>query len=168
MKAHVEDGSKRGDEDVAPFYVPAPHVSGPDICILRRDQRQHLPLFCPIEIAESARGQLCRESACNCQQSSHTEEDGKGVRKGAREGSKRAQETAEGAEEATETSERSSTSSAQSNLSDQQQSPRLQDYFPTGTYISMVITYTAEFAKLQVVQSDLSRKLMVFYVFQST
>ncbi|KAG0083635.1 hypothetical protein BGZ93_001680, partial [Podila epicladia] len=31
MKAHVENGSKQGDQDIPPFYFPAPHVSGPDI-----------------------------------------------------------------------------------------------------------------------------------------
>ncbi|KAG9071529.1 hypothetical protein KI688_005741 [Linnemannia hyalina] len=31
MKAHVENNSKQDGQDVPPFYVPAPHVSGPDI-----------------------------------------------------------------------------------------------------------------------------------------
>ncbi|KAF9342491.1 hypothetical protein BGX26_007419, partial [Mortierella sp. AD094] len=31
MKAHVENGSKQGGQDIPPFYFPAPHVSGPDI-----------------------------------------------------------------------------------------------------------------------------------------
>ncbi|KAG0014290.1 hypothetical protein BGZ81_000539 [Podila clonocystis] len=31
MKAHVENGSKQGDQDIPPFYFRAPHVSGPDI-----------------------------------------------------------------------------------------------------------------------------------------
>ncbi|KAG0287865.1 hypothetical protein BGZ98_004454, partial [Dissophora globulifera] len=31
MKAHVENNSKQGDQDIPPFYFPAPHISGPDI-----------------------------------------------------------------------------------------------------------------------------------------
>ncbi|KAG0209258.1 hypothetical protein BGX33_005739 [Mortierella sp. NVP41] len=31
MKAHVENNSKQGDQDIPPFYFPAPQVSGPDI-----------------------------------------------------------------------------------------------------------------------------------------
>ncbi|KAF9344576.1 hypothetical protein BGX26_004218, partial [Mortierella sp. AD094] len=34
MKAHVEIGSKQGDQDIPPFYFLAPHVSGPDIVFL--------------------------------------------------------------------------------------------------------------------------------------
>ncbi|KAF9579110.1 hypothetical protein BGW38_004775, partial [Lunasporangiospora selenospora] len=35
-----------------------------------------------------------------------------------------------------------------------QQPPRLQDYCPTGVYISMVITYPAEVVKFQVIRPD--------------
>ncbi|KAF9114236.1 hypothetical protein BGX27_011362 [Mortierella sp. AM989] len=38
--------------------------------------------------------------------------------------------------------------------SDQSQPPRLQDYWPTGVYISMVITYPAEVVKFQIVRLD--------------
>ncbi|KAF9201678.1 hypothetical protein BGZ59_002566 [Podila verticillata] len=47
--------------------------------------------------------------------------------------------------------QRDSTASVQS---DQQQPLRLQDYCPTGAYISMVITYPAEVVKFQVVRPD--------------
>lgn len=35
-----------------------------------------------------------------------------------------------------------------------QQPPRLQDYCPTGVYVSMVITYPAEVDKFQVIRPD--------------
>ncbi|KAG0322875.1 hypothetical protein BG000_002781 [Podila horticola] len=38
--------------------------------------------------------------------------------------------------------------------SDQQQPPRQQDYCPTGTYISMIITYPAEVVNFQDVRPD--------------
>ncbi|KAF9343089.1 hypothetical protein BGX26_006285, partial [Mortierella sp. AD094] len=47
--------------------------------------------------------------------------------------------------------QRDSTANVQS---DQQQPPRLQDYCPTGIYISMVITYPAEVVNFQVVRPD--------------
>ncbi|KAF9211670.1 hypothetical protein BGZ59_007758, partial [Podila verticillata] len=37
---------------------------------------------------------------------------------------------------------------------DQRQPPRLQDYCPTGTYISMAFTYPAEVVNFQVVRPD--------------
>jgi hypothetical protein len=39
-------------------------------------------------------------------------------------------------------------------LSDQQQQSQLQDYCPTGTFISRVITYPTEVVNFQVVQPD--------------
>ena len=45
MKAHVENGSKREDQDVPPFYFPAPHVSGPDIVFYVKINGNIYPVF---------------------------------------------------------------------------------------------------------------------------
>ncbi|KAF9956747.1 hypothetical protein BGZ70_009788 [Mortierella alpina] len=45
-------------------------------------------------------------------------------------------------------------SSDRAGSSQPQQAPRLQDYCPTGVYVSMVITYPAEVVKFQVVRPD--------------
>lgn len=45
MAAHVENGSKRGDQDIPPFYFPAPHVSGPDVVFYIKINGSLYPVF---------------------------------------------------------------------------------------------------------------------------
>lgn len=45
MKAHVENGSKHEDQNVPPFYFPAPHFSGPDIVFYVRINGALYPVF---------------------------------------------------------------------------------------------------------------------------
>ncbi|KAG0197705.1 hypothetical protein BGX33_000396 [Mortierella sp. NVP41] len=82
MKAHVENNSKQGDQDIPPFYFPAPHVSGPDVIFFVKINGNMYPCFVQLKLRQ------------------------------------------------------------------------LRDYCPTGTYISMVITYPAEVVKFQVVRPD--------------
>jgi hypothetical protein len=52
MKAHVENNSKQGDQDVPPFYFPAPHVSGPDVIFFVKINGNMYPIF--VQVFSSA------------------------------------------------------------------------------------------------------------------
>ncbi|KAG0085861.1 hypothetical protein BGZ93_000424 [Podila epicladia] len=56
MKAHVENGSKQGDQDVPPFYFPAPHVSGPDIVFFVRINGNVYPCFAQLKLRQVLEG----------------------------------------------------------------------------------------------------------------
>jgi len=56
MKAHVENGFKQGDQDVPPFYFPAPHVSGPDIVFFVRINGNVYPCFIQLKLRQVLKG----------------------------------------------------------------------------------------------------------------
>ncbi|KAG9062287.1 hypothetical protein KI688_006619 [Linnemannia hyalina] len=45
MKAHVENNSKKGGQDIPPFYFPAPHISGPDVVFYIKIGGNIFPVF---------------------------------------------------------------------------------------------------------------------------
>ncbi|KFH62064.1 hypothetical protein MVEG_12218 [Podila verticillata NRRL 6337] len=45
MKAHIENGSKQSDQDISPFYFPAPYVSGPNIVFYVKINGNVYPVF---------------------------------------------------------------------------------------------------------------------------
>ncbi|KAG0195164.1 hypothetical protein BGX31_006692, partial [Mortierella sp. GBA43] len=52
MKAHVENNSKQGDQNVPPFYFPAPHVSGPDIIFFIKINSNAFPCFVQLKLRQ--------------------------------------------------------------------------------------------------------------------
>jgi hypothetical protein len=45
MDAHVNNGSKREEQDIPAFYFPAPHISGPDIVFYINTNGNVYPVF---------------------------------------------------------------------------------------------------------------------------
>ncbi|KAG0061775.1 hypothetical protein BGZ92_006353, partial [Podila epicladia] len=140
MKAHVEINSKQGDQDVPPFYFPAPHVSGPDIVFFVRINDNIYPCFVQLKLRQVLEGSDVEKALATVSSHVIQEKMDKEQEKMQKEQKKHQKQW-----------QQDSTASIQS---DQQQPPQLQDYCPTGTYISMVITYPAEVVKFQVVRPD--------------
>ncbi|KAF9119193.1 hypothetical protein BGX30_004020 [Mortierella sp. GBA39] len=140
MKAHVENGSKQGDQDIPPFYFPAPHVSGPDIVFFVRINGSIYPCFVQLKLRQVLEGSDVEKALAAV--SSHAKQ----------EKMDREQEKIQKCQKKQQ--KQWQQDSAATVQSDQQQPPRLQDYCPTGTYISMVITYPAEIVNFQVVRPD--------------
>ena len=143
MKAHVEDDSKRGDQAVPPFYFPAPHVSGPDIVFYISINGSEYPVFVQLKLRQVLEGSDVEKALATVSsdiiQGKMDKEHETLIKELAQEHKKtiRKQKSTK------------STGSAQP-----QQPPKLQDYCPTGVYISMVITYPAEVVKFQIVRPD--------------
>jgi len=147
MKAHVENGSKQGDQDIPPFYFPAPHVSGPDIVFFVRINGNIYPCFVQLKLRQVLEGSDVEKALATV--SSHAMQE-----KMKKEQEKMQKEQERMQKEQKKQQKQRQQDSTTSVQSDQQQPPRLQDYCPTGTYISMVITYPAEVVKFQVVRPD--------------
>ncbi|KAF9376201.1 hypothetical protein CPB97_010991 [Podila verticillata] len=139
MKAHVENGSKQGDQDIPPFYFPAPHVSGPDIVFYIKINNKIYPVFVQLKLRQVLEGSDVEKALATVSSHAMQEKMDKEQEKMQKEQKQQIQQQPD---------------SIASVQSDQQQPPRLQDYCPTGTYISMVITYPAEVVKFQVVRPD--------------
>ncbi|KAI9235018.1 MAG: hypothetical protein BYD32DRAFT_422187 [Podila humilis] len=140
MKAHVENDSKQGNQDIPPFYFPAPHISGPDIVFFVRINEKVYPCFVQLKLRQVLEGSDVEKALATVSSHAMQEKMEKEQEKMQKEQKKQQKQR-----------QQDSTSSL---LSDQQHSPRLQDYCPTGTYISMVITYPAEVVNFQVVRPD--------------
>ncbi|KAF8924462.1 hypothetical protein BGZ47_004000, partial [Haplosporangium gracile] len=56
METHVKNGSKREDQDVPPFYFPAPHVSGPDIVFYVKINGALYPAFVQLKLRQVLEG----------------------------------------------------------------------------------------------------------------
>ncbi|KAF8924360.1 hypothetical protein BGZ52_008313, partial [Haplosporangium bisporale] len=140
MKAHVENGSKQGDQDIPSFYFPAPHVSGPDIVFFVRINGNIYPCFVQLKLRQVLEGSDVEKALATVSSHAMQEKMDKEQEKMQKEQNKQQKQR-----------QRDSTASIQS---DHQQPSRLQDYCLAGTYISMVITYPAEVAKFQVVRPD--------------
>lgn len=140
MKAHVKNNSKLGHQDVPPFYFPAPQVSGPDIIFYVRIKDEIYPVFVQLKLRQVL-------STSDVEQALATVR-GRAVQEKLikeHEKQRKAQEMIQ-----KKRSKRKTTVCAQSSA----EQPRLQDYCPTGVYISMVITYPAEIVRGQVVRPD--------------
>ncbi|KAF9981364.1 hypothetical protein BGZ75_007369 [Mortierella antarctica] len=137
MEAHVKNGSMRKDQDVPPFYFPAPYVSGPDIVFYVKIAGNIFPVFVQLKLRQVLEGSDVEKALATV--SSNTIQD-----KLDKEHKKLVKDLAE---------EHKQTNRKQG-ATQQQQAPRLQDYCPTGVYVSMVITYPAEVVKFQVVRPD--------------
>ncbi|KFH61880.1 hypothetical protein MVEG_12308 [Podila verticillata NRRL 6337] len=146
MKAHVENGSKQGDQDIPPFYFPAPHVSGPVIVFYIKINNKIYPVFVQLKLRQVLEGSDVEKALATVSSHAMQEKMEKEQEKMEKEQEKMQKEQKQQIQQ-----QRDSIASVQS---DQQQPPRLQDYCPTGTYISMVITYPAEVVKFQVVRPD--------------
>ncbi|KAI8357599.1 hypothetical protein B0O80DRAFT_292378 [Mortierella sp. GBAus27b] len=139
MEAHVKNGSKREDEDIPPFYFPVPHVSGPDLVFYIKIQGNVIPVFVQLKLRQVLEGSDVEKAlatvSSNTIQSKMDKEHEKLVKDPAREH---------------KMANRTGTTQPQQ----PQQPPRLQDYCPTGVYVSMAITYPAEVIKFQVFRPD--------------
>ncbi|KFH66154.1 hypothetical protein MVEG_08255 [Podila verticillata NRRL 6337] len=56
MKVHVENGSKRGEQDISPFCIPAPHVSGPGIVFYIKINKSVYPVFIQLKLRQVLEG----------------------------------------------------------------------------------------------------------------
>ncbi|KAF9088197.1 Receptor-interacting serine/threonine-protein kinase 3 [Mortierella sp. AD031] len=56
MKAHVENNSKQGDQDIPPFYFPAPQVSGPGIVFFVKINGNIYPCFVQLKLQQLSKG----------------------------------------------------------------------------------------------------------------
>ncbi|KAG0325099.1 hypothetical protein BGZ99_001065 [Dissophora globulifera] len=117
MKAHVQDNSKRGDQDVPPFYFPAPQVSGPDIIFYIRIKGKLIPVFVQLKLRQTLQPNEVEEALETV--------SGRAVQEKLTKERKKQQKE-------------KITTSAKS---------RLQDYCPTGVYISMLIAYPANMVR---------------------
>ncbi|KAF9128243.1 hypothetical protein BG015_004374 [Linnemannia schmuckeri] len=138
MKAHVENGSKREDQDIPPFYFPSPHVSGPDIVFYVKINGSIYPVFAQVLEGSDVEKAFATVSSNTIQDKMEKEHE-KLVNDLAQEQKK---------------ANRGQKSSNRTGSTPPQQPPRLQDYCPTGVYVSMVITYPAEVVKFQVIRPD--------------
>ncbi|OAQ27381.1 hypothetical protein K457DRAFT_139632 [Linnemannia elongata AG-77] len=147
MKAHVENNSKLGDQSIPPFYFPAPYVSGPDIIFFIKISGNMYPCFVQLKLrqvleksdVEKALGTVSSHAVQKKmdKEQEKIEEEQKKIEKEQKKRQKQGQQK-----------------STTSIPSDQHQPPQLQNYCPSGIYISMVITYPAEVVNFQVVRPD--------------
>ncbi|KAI8356979.1 hypothetical protein B0O80DRAFT_446273 [Mortierella sp. GBAus27b] len=128
MKAHVENNSKQGDQNVPPFYFPAPHVSGPDIIFFIKINSNAFPCFVQLKLRQVLEASDVEKALATV--SSHAVQ-GKMEKEQVKQ-----------------------YDSARVQPGQQQQQPQLQDFCPSGTYVSMVITYPAEVVNFQVVRPN--------------
>ncbi|KAF9582065.1 hypothetical protein BGW38_000706 [Lunasporangiospora selenospora] len=135
MKSHVENGSKQGDQDIPPFYFPAPHVSGPDIVFFVRINGNIYPCFVQLKLRQVLEGSDVEKALATVSSRTMQEKMDKEQEKMQKDQKKQQKQR-----------QQDTTASIQS---DQQQPPRLQDYCTTGTYI-----YPAEVVNFQVVRPD--------------
>ncbi|KAG0265886.1 hypothetical protein BGZ95_003186 [Linnemannia exigua] len=143
MKAHVENGSKREDQNVPPFYFPAPHISGPDIVFYVRINGALYPGFVQLKLRQVLEGSDVEKAlatvSSNTMQGKMDKEHEQMVKVPAQERKK---------------AKRGVSPNHTTSTQQQQEPPRLQDFCPTGVYVSMVIAYPAEVVKFQVVRPD--------------
>ncbi|KAF9900009.1 hypothetical protein EC991_008034 [Linnemannia zychae] len=52
MKGHVKSRSKKSDQDIPPFYFPAPHVFGPDIVFYVMINGNVIPVFVQLKLRQ--------------------------------------------------------------------------------------------------------------------
>lgn len=146
MKAHVENGSKRGEQDIPPFCFPAPHVSGPDIVFYIKINKSVYPVFVQLKLRQALEGTDNEKALATV--SSHT------VQEKMKKEHEKIEEEQEKMQKEQKNQQKKCKGSTSSDKCDQSQTPRLHDYCLTGVYISMIITYPAEVVKFQIVRPD--------------
>lgn len=70
MKARVENGSKRGEQDIPPFYFLAPRVSGSDIVFYIKINESVYPVFVQLKLRQVLEGSDIEKALATV--SSHT------------------------------------------------------------------------------------------------
>ncbi|KAG0360950.1 hypothetical protein BGX24_005470, partial [Mortierella sp. AD032] len=140
MEAHVKNGSKREDQDIPPFYFPAPHISEPDIVFYVKINGNVYPVFVQLKLRQVLEGSDVEKALVTVSSSTVQGKMNK-------EHEKLVEDQAQEANREQESSNRTGSTQPQ-------QPPRLRDYCPTGVYVSMVVTYPAEVVKFQVVRPD--------------
>ncbi|KAG0272672.1 hypothetical protein BGZ95_011551 [Linnemannia exigua] len=147
MKAHVENNSKLGDQSIPPFYFPAPYVSGPDIVFYVKINGNVYPVFVQLKLRQVLEKSDVEKALGTV--SSHAVQ-----KKMDKEQEKIEEEQKKFDKEQKKRQKQGQQKSTTSIPSDQHQPPQLQNYCPSGIYISMVITYPAEVVNFQVVRPD--------------
>jgi len=156
MEAHVKNGSKREDQDVPPFYFPVPHISGPDIVFYVKINGNLYPVFVQVFFLSSAVHILLVLLLRSVTQPFFSFFNQLKLRQ-VLEGSdveKALATVSSNTIQGKMDKEHEKESSNITGSTQPQQAPKLQDYCPTGVYISMVVTYPAEVVKFQVVRPD--------------
>lgn len=146
MKAHVENGSKRGEQDIPPFYFPARHVSSPNIVFYIKINESVYPAFVQLKLRQVLEGSDIEKALATV--SSHT------VQEKMRKEHEKTEEEQEKMQKEQKNQQKKHKGSTSGDKCNQLQPPCLQDYCPTGVYIRMVITYPTEVIKFQIVCPD--------------
>ncbi|KAF9995395.1 hypothetical protein BGZ79_010919, partial [Entomortierella chlamydospora] len=128
LEAHVNANSKQGDNVIPPFFFPSPRVSGPDIVFVVCINGKHIPVFVQLKLRQVLPPKDAEEALATTSGRIIQEKINKEQPK---QGKKK-----------------------QLPPATQQQLPKLQDYCPSGIYISMVISYPAEVVSFQVMRPD--------------
>ncbi|KAF8920053.1 hypothetical protein BGZ58_004488, partial [Dissophora ornata] len=143
IEAHVKYGSKRENQNIPPFYFPAPHVSGPDLVFYIKIQGNIIPVFVQLKLRQVLVGSDVEKALATV--------SGNAIQgKINKEHEELVKDLAQDQKEASQKQGSSNNTGSR----ETQQAPRLQDYCPTGVYVSMVITYPAEVVKFQVIRPD--------------
>jgi len=140
METHVKNESKHRIQDIPPFNIPTPHISGADIVFYVKINGNFHPCFEQLKIRQVLEGSDVEKALATVSSHAIQETMDKEQEKMQKDQKKQQKQK-----------QQDSAASIQSN---QQQQPQLQDYCPTGTYISMVITYLAEVVNFQVVRPN--------------
>ncbi|KAF9346583.1 hypothetical protein BGX26_001887 [Mortierella sp. AD094] len=160
MKAHVENRSKRGDQDIPPFYFPAPHVSGPDIVFYIKINDRVYPVFVQLKLRQVLEGSDIEKALATV--SSHA------VQEKMRKEHEKIEEEQEKMQKEQKMQQKKRKDSTSSNESVQSQPPRLQDYCPTGVYISMVLPIQQRLSSSRLSALILNQSWKVFSASPST
>ncbi|KAI8595650.1 hypothetical protein EDD21DRAFT_424098 [Dissophora ornata] len=143
IEAHVKYGSKRENQNIPPFYFPAPHVSGPDLVFYIKIQGNIIPVFVQLKLRQVLVGSDVEKALATV--------SGNAIQgKINKEHEELVKDLAQDQKEANQKQGSSNNTGSR----ESQQAPRLQDYCPTGVYVSMVITYPAEVVKFQAIRPD--------------
>ncbi|KAF9993836.1 hypothetical protein BGZ79_001448, partial [Entomortierella chlamydospora] len=148
MEAHIRGSSKQGDNTIPPFYFPAPHVSGPDVIFFVQINGEYFPVFTQLKLRQVLAGKDADEALATTSGQAVQAKMGKEQEKINKEQEKANKEQHKRQKKHKQPQTIACTES------EKQPPPRLQDYCPSGIYISMVITYPAEVVSFQVMRPD--------------
>ncbi|KAF9429272.1 hypothetical protein BGZ76_001560, partial [Entomortierella beljakovae] len=146
MEAHIQGSSKQGDNTIPPFYFPAPLVSGPDIIfIVQINGEKKIPVFVQLKLrqvlSEREAGDALVTTSCEAFQSEINREQEKLNRKEKKNNGQQNYHIQQN-------------QSHHPTTTPKRQPSRLQDYCPSGTYVSMVIAYPSEVVRSQFIRPD--------------
>ncbi|KAF9371407.1 hypothetical protein BGX21_005149, partial [Mortierella sp. AD011] len=147
MEAHIRGSSKQGGNTIPPFYFPAPHVSGPDVIFFVQINGEYFPCFTQLKLRQVLAGKDADEALATTSGQTVQEKMNK-------EQEKIDKEQKVNTEQQKRQKKQIQSQTIACTESERQPPPRLQDYCPSGIYISMVITYPAEVVRFQVMRPD--------------